>query len=685
MLLTGVVLNAFISYFLSSIFGRLFYFPVIFFAFIVLNLEILSLFRAINGQNILIFSFLFLVFVFLVWLKKNKPILNPISNILNYFEKIKMALKTDGLLILPLLAWGIFILTAFFLALLVPPTEPDAQSYHCLRVLFWLKDGFISHFEATDMRALCMPINSELFYTWILALSKKDIGFGLLEFFSYFLLIFSSFKIMEFYEIDVKRIIWAILIFTSLPAIVIQISSTQTDLIVAALFSYSIFLILNFTKEKTISSLFFSSLALALSFGVKTTAFFIAPLLFVWFIKLLGRNFFKFFAFFVLNFLIFSSYNYILNFIDYGSFLSNNAFILYNKFFGGMKTYIANIINYFIQFIDFSGLNLGKCLNEYILQFKDFLFNLFSIPDTNVEIDPIKRVNFGMDEQVGAFGILGFLIYLPCLFISLFKKKFRIFSLFFFVPFLILSGSMLYTVYGIRYIVAFVALSFPVLCFSYFEKIHIIKVISILYAVFYFCYASLFVTARPIAYLIPNVLKASSFSVVQDTMRNLGYKFFGPAIFSQSSAYKNAIEPYCKNGAKIGVFAPYTHVYYSAKYLEIENDCRIDVLNLLHIEKYNLDEYDSIVLLKDNMQQLNVITKEDVKNPINSPDKAICAFFVSDRTNKKSNGPEAAMYVSCSMNKDYLKNFDFKIRAEFPFLDKVEDEIEVRVLEVYSK
>lgn len=686
MLLTGVILNAFISYFLSAIFGRFLYFPIIFFAFIVLNLEILSLFKAINGQNILIFSFLFLIFILLIWFKKNKPILNPISDIINYFEKIKQALKADGLLILPFLSWILFIIIAFILALLIPPTEPDAQSYHTLRALFWLKDGFISHFEATDMRALCMPVNSELFYTWVLALSKKDIGFGLLQFFSYFLLIMSSFKIMEFFEIDTKKIIWAILIFTSFPAIIIQISSTQTDLIVAALFSCCILFALNYTKDNKNLSLFFSSLSFSLAFGVKTTAFFVAPLLFVWFIFLLKKDFIKFFVFSVFNFLIFSSYNYILNYLDFNSFLSNNAFQMYNRFFGGIGAYIGNIINYFIQFIDFSGLNIGKFLNPYILSFKAFLFKLFLIQDNYVQIDPIQRVNFAMDEQLGAFGILGFLIFLPCLFIGLFKKQFKIFSLFFFVPFLILSGAMLYTVYGIRYIVTFVALSFPVLALSYFQKNNILKILIILYMVFYFNYSSLFIPGRPVVYLFSNFLKTPDISIIQDKMRGLEYKFYGIVLFSQNKAYKSAIMPYCKNGNKIGLFPSYAHIYYNAKYMELTNDCTIDVINPLHIKDIDLSKYSALVLPEDNSIQLNVINKKDIMNPFINSDVAKCAFVVSDRANEKDkNTVNAAIFAVCEVNRKHLNSLGFYYKSSYDYVDRFDNLVKYRKFGVYSK
>ena len=69
------------------------------------KLEVLSLFKAIDGANILIFSFIAFVAVLVFWFNKNKPLINPTSNFLEYFEKIKNAVKADGLLMLPFLAW----------------------------------------------------------------------------------------------------------------------------------------------------------------------------------------------------------------------------------------------------------------------------------------------------------------------------------------------------------------------------------------------------------------------------------------------------------------------------------------------------------------------------------------------------------------------------------------------------
>ena len=139
---------------------------------------------------------------------------------------------------------------------------------------------------------------------------------------------------MEFLNIDFKKRIWAIFLASSLPLLVCEISSLQSDLLVASLASFAIYMVLEFKKEGKINSIYFSSLAFALMFGVKTTAFFVFTPIFVWLLFYLKKDIFKFFAFFILNFLIFSSGVYISNFINYGNFLGNFASFSENGFWG---------------------------------------------------------------------------------------------------------------------------------------------------------------------------------------------------------------------------------------------------------------------------------------------------------------------------------------------------------------
>ncbi|MCD8023989.1 MAG: hypothetical protein LUE64_00450, partial [Candidatus Gastranaerophilales bacterium] len=303
MYIAGVFLTGLISYFISAIFNRAAYFLIIFFAAIIFNVELLSLFKGIDGLNILFLTAVEAFIAFVIWFINKRPVLK-ISFPLTEFKKIIIEDKTLALLAA---VWLIFIITAFICALFSPVTEPDAQSYHALRVLYWLREGFIYHFETSDVRNICLPVNSELFYTWTMALFKSDAAFGLLQFFSYFQLIFFSFKIMENFQIDFTKRIWAILIFSSLPCVIIETSSTQTDLLTGALLAGAIYFILEYKKQKAFNLLFFAALSTGISFGVKTTSFMVSIPLLIWFVFILKRDFIKYFALLFLNSIIFSS------------------------------------------------------------------------------------------------------------------------------------------------------------------------------------------------------------------------------------------------------------------------------------------------------------------------------------------------------------------------------------------
>ena len=61
----------------------------------------------------------------------------------------------------------------------------------------------------------------------------------------------------------------------------------------------------------------------------------------------------------ILNFFVFSSYNYILNFIDYLNPFGSEISINRHGFFVGFKGFIANFIRYNIQMLDFAVFKWG--------------------------------------------------------------------------------------------------------------------------------------------------------------------------------------------------------------------------------------------------------------------------------------------------------------------------------------
>ena len=664
MLFLGVVFQSLISYFLASAFNLLPLFFISFFAFVILNVQILSLFKAITGPNILILTIIEAFIFGFIWFKNKKiPSFNSAKS---FLLNLKDAFLSDKSLLILAVFWVFCISVSFILAFLSPVNEPDAQGYHALRSLFWATDGFISHFETADVRCHSMPINSELFYVWILSLSKNDIGFGLLQFFSYFLLIISSYKVMEFYEIDFNKRIWSVLIFSSFAGVISQISSTQTDLLVGSLLVTSLYLILKFKKENKLNLLYFASLSMAISFGVKSTGVIASIPLLVWYIFLLRKQFIKYFLFLILNFTIFSSYNYILNLINYHSFLGAKSAILGHGFWGGFGAIVANFIRYIFQFFDFSGFTLGFYINKFLLSAQANTIEFFGIPRNLGENVGLNFTNISMTEQVLGFGILGFLVFLPASIIGFFNKKLRIFSVIFWAMILTLSFSIAYMIYSIRFIVTFVALAIPLISLTYFKRMNPYKFFVILFAVFYLGYASLFLSQRPMFYIKKEFQKNPDIKLIQDNMRDLNYKFY-PS-FNEAYTMKSAVQPICKNNSKIAVFVSNGYMLYSTKFLEFNNDCQIDSLNILHIRDYNLSDYDYIITQKTLPQHIEAINYNDIKNPLTPSNKAICYYEGLDykRNPRLLNFGELnkAFAASCKINGEFLIDMGFKISGE---------------------
>ena len=664
MLFIGVVFQSLISFFLASIFNLSVIFFISFFAFVILNIEILSLFKGISGQNILILTFLEFLIVGFIWFKNKK--IPSTSNFKGFLIELKNSLLADKSLLVLFLFWVFCITISFILALLSPVNEPDAQGYHALRSLFWAKDGFISHFEIADIRCHSMPINSELFYVWILSLSKNDLGFGLLQFFSYFLLIISSFKIMEFYEIDFNKRIWSILIFSSFAGVISQISSTQTDLLVGSLLTTSFYLILEFKKQNKLNFLYFASLSMAISFGVKSTGIIASIPLLIWYIFLLRKEFIKYFLFLILNFSIFSSYNYILNLINYSSPLGAKSALLGHGFWGGFGAIVANFIRYIFQFFDFSGFTIGFYINKFLLSAQAAAIEFFNIPRDLGENVGLNFTNISMTEQVLGFGILGFLVFLPSSIIGFFNKKLRIFSIIFWAMILTLSFSIAYMIYSIRFIVTFVAFSIPLISLTYFKKMNLYKFFIILFAIFYLGYASLFLSQRPMYHLKKEFQKTPDIKLIQNKMRDLNYKFY-PS-FNEAYTMKSAVEPICKDNSKIAIFASNGYMLYSTKFLEFNNSCKIDTLNILHIRNYDLSNYDYIITQKNLPQHIEVINANDIKNPLTPSNKAICYYEGFDYKRRPRllnfNELDKALSASCKINNEFLADIGFKISGE---------------------
>src|SRR5574344_107915 len=364
----------------NNIFG-LIYIALIAVANIVLSTEILSLFSQISQNGMLLMNTLTFLSALYVWNKFKRPLWHVDCK--PFFKQTFNALKMDKSLII-LAGCFIFLLgTLIFLCTIIPIVNPDAAAYHVLRSVYWIQNKNLNHFLIADSRNLCLPINSEILYAWVLMFCKKEVFLGFFSFVGYIISMISTFTFLDFMQYSMRNKLWGIFILSSFASVIVQASSTETDIIIAGLVSSSLLMFWYAIKNDKLIPLFMSALSYALAIGTKTPSLFAIPAIGIAMIIISThyrkKEFYKplllFLGFGIVNFLIFSSYNYILNFIDYGNIAGSITFLVPHKNFDGIKAIPANFIKYIFLYFDFTGFKWGTYSSKFLIGCRDSLIS----------------------------------------------------------------------------------------------------------------------------------------------------------------------------------------------------------------------------------------------------------------------------------------------------------------------
>ena len=470
------------------------YFWGILFAQVVFGIEILSVPKILTPFNFLVYNILFLILSLIIFMKK-RPEITILEDLRQDITKIKQTISRDNWLKACSIALCICLFGTLLYIFIMPVHDEDAFAYHLARVPFWVTNQSINHFFTTDIRSLIMPVNSEIIFTWAFLFIKSDIFVRIFSFCAYILFIAGLRGIFLELKIPVKVFLWVFLITTSMPSIMFSVSGTESNSAIAALIISAIYLFLYAVKRNTIIQLFFASLLYALAVGTKTPAilavaslFFISCTISVIYRK---KDFYKpiliFGSFFVINFILFASYNYVLNYIDFANPFSSIYARENHAFYGGFKAFVANNIRYMFDMLDFSQLPQNTKIWRIENAISKIIIALLGIdPDAGVLLGEKSILKIGHDfENLIGTGILGFLLFIPSLFLCLKKnvslrtKIINAFSIAFMINFVILSASLGYMVFSVRFLVFFAMISIPSLIkVINFKKHKIIKIFT---------------------------------------------------------------------------------------------------------------------------------------------------------------------------------------------------------------
>ena len=246
---------------------------IAFFSYLIC--EILSIFNIFSFNYVLI-SWLLINGV-IIYLNKEKIKLNVFSI---FSQKIEIPKKWRSILLFIFL---LIILPLLLLAIFIPPNNWDSMAYHLPRVEHWIQNKNIYPYPTNIIRQVLTSPLSEYIIANFQILSSTDDFSNLVQFASFIFILFSSTLIFSVLKINYKGQLFLLLALLSLPMMLFQATTTQTDLLASFFFlSFILFGLLIIQSDDNFKTNFIF-LASSLTLGILTKyhiAIFAAPIIF---------------------------------------------------------------------------------------------------------------------------------------------------------------------------------------------------------------------------------------------------------------------------------------------------------------------------------------------------------------------------------------------------------------------
>lgn len=618
----------FISFFLVTVSSVLFmfglkeqkpahnalYFILILISLVILTFEVLSLFKAITPEGVLAINLLFFAVAAILWSFLKRPLI-LIKKTEVFLINIFRALKSDKIL---MVLAGLFIFSCIIgllYVLFIPTNNGDSHGYKMARVAFWTSYACLDHFPAIDLRQAVFPINFELILLWPYVFLKSDYLALFPAFLSYFGCLGVVGVFLRDLKISYKRILWVLLILGSLPILLIESTSTQSDLFIGFLLFTSFYLFYYSVKNNKKLPVIFSALAYAIALGAKSTAILFIPAFVVVFFLLAMKvrryqYLYIYIGYFIPLFMLLSAYNYILNFHSFGNPFGPSVFIG-DHVRPGLPAFLSSISLYVIYFADFSGISFIKEFNPHILEILSGLINI----KNGLTMGEFTGLNYKIEENLSAFGLLGYILIIPAIICAIFKlprsrgKAFylRVCGLFFLVFLIILAAVMGFSVWFYRFFTTVIVLSAPVLIFSYSKKKTIYKIIITLIAGFNFIAIPLFNESKPFHKIVQLATEFNSFEKFRMDIRMRSSKGFK---YIYLYNLLNLASVHIADNAKVGVIYSRRDLIYPL--CEINPGWKVyPVIYEKLLEEKNFDDYDYIIITSP-AQAIRILDKNVV-------------------------------------------------------------------------
>ena len=392
--------------------------------FSYLTCEILSIFNVFSFNYVLI-SWLFINGA-IIFLKKEKIKLNIFSI---SSQTIIIPKKERSILFF---IFFLIILPLLLLAIFIPPNNWDSMAYHLPRVEHWIQNKNIYPYPTNIVRQVLTSPLSEYMIANFQILSSTDAFSNLVQFSSFIFILFSSTLIFSVLKINYKGQLFLLLALLSLPMMLFQATTTQTDLLASFFFlSFILFALLFLQSDENFKSNFIF-LALSLTLGILTKyhiAIFAVPIVIYLLFDLIKKKYNKHIIFAILisilTIAVILAPLFLRNIYFFGSITGKDLFDE-NATIVNSNISIQNMLsNNFKHIVDFISIPING-YNNLLFSLNHTLHNIIGIsentPGNNWAGEPFTVNNYLNEDTAGS--LIHALLIILSLFL-VFKSKHR--------------------------------------------------------------------------------------------------------------------------------------------------------------------------------------------------------------------------------------------------------------------
>lgn len=424
--------------------------------------EILSLFNGLNKVNV-IFSWV-LVFLVIYFINRIRPFKLLLLQIITYKWEITLGTKR--------LLFGVFvsiILPLCLLSIFIPPNNWDSMAYHLPRVEHWIQNGNIYPYNTNIVRQVLTSPLSEYMLVNIQLLSGSDTFFNIVQFASFLLILIIGTLVFKELNVSYKGQLLLVLALMSLPMMIFQSTTTQTDLLASIFFLSFIYFALLTYKELDEFKFNIFYLTISLVLGILTKyhiAIFTLPICLyliyfivskkkvkdIYFTILIGVLFFS-----VILLPLFARNIYFFGSVTGKEVFADNATIVNSTL--SIKNMLSNDLKHLIDFISLP----VDFYNQMLFSINHSIHSLIGISEdaagNNWAGEPFIVNNHLTEDTAGSL-IHALWIAIPFFFIYKMKKKLQL-SLIIFYCFIAISLYSLffrYTPFDIRLLLPIILL-----------------------------------------------------------------------------------------------------------------------------------------------------------------------------------------------------------------------------------